>query len=183
MDYRSSRRKAFYFNYTNAALITVAGTMLFGGLFVYFNPVMPVWSLIALIFVPVYSTLNLTCYLSQVTIIPRLVDFKKGGEYKVATDILIGQITHAWPGSIVSFLNGLAYAVLGIPSIIFGLAMLDEVASMPVAGVLITFSGISSIVGFVSLVIRYPRLSSGLAVGGALFAFALIPMAIAFLQM
>jgi len=63
----------FYVTYINAALITIAVTALFAGLYVCYRQIAPLWSAVALIFVPPYTLLNLFVYLSQVTIIPRLL--------------------------------------------------------------------------------------------------------------
>lgn len=182
LAYVSRRNRLFFLNYLNAVLITLATTMLFAGLYVYFRTDMPEWAFIAVVFVPAYSVLNLACYLSQITIIPQLQEFRVKTEYKATADLMIGQLTQAWPGSAVAILNGLAYAILGIPSIIFGLTMLDEASPMPVAGVLLTLSGAASMIGFAGLVMRSTRIGWGLAAGGALYVMALIPLAIAFLR-
>lgn len=183
LTYISRRGRLFFLSYLNAALITVVTTMLFAGLYVYFRTAMPEWAFIAVVFVPAYSVLNLACYLSQITIIPRLLAFRDTAENRAQADLLIGQMTQAWPGSAVAVLNGLAYAILGIPSIIFGLSMLDEGSPMPVAGVLLALSGVASTIGFAGLILHSMRIGLGLAVGGALYTVALIPLAIAFLRM
>jgi hypothetical protein len=181
LAYVSKPGRLFYLNYVNAGLYTLTTTMLFCGLYVTYAPTSPTWSALALAFVPVYTALNLFAYLSQVTLIPRLRAFREQPEYQAAADLLIGQLVQAWQGSAVSVLNGLAYAVLAIPSVIFGVAMLGESAPLPVAGALVALNGVACIVGFVGLAQRKAKLSLGLLLGGGLFALALIPMTIGFL--
>jgi hypothetical protein len=66
----------------NAALITIATTALFASLFSVFRTESLVWSVVALVFVPVHTGLNLLAYLTQMTMLPRLltVYLSAGGE-------------------------------------------------------------------------------------------------------
>jgi len=49
----------YYLTYINAAAITIVVTMLVAGLFIYCKDFSFEWSVIALVFVPVYTVLNL----------------------------------------------------------------------------------------------------------------------------
>ena len=49
----------FYLTYVNAALVTLSATLLFACLYVYCKLTAPEWSAMGLVFVPVYSVLNL----------------------------------------------------------------------------------------------------------------------------
>jgi len=85
-----------YVTYINAALITVSATMLFAGLAVVCWSEDALWSAMASAFVPIYGLLNLFAYVSQITIVPRLVALRPG------VDPMLAQMVQAWPASMVS---------------------------------------------------------------------------------
>jgi hypothetical protein len=173
----------YYLGYINAALITVSATILLSGLYYLFAG--RVWTWVAGAFIPVYCTLNLVSYLSQVTVIPRLLAMKEAGKDSNTVDLLIGQMVHVWPGSAVHVLNALAYAVFGIPSIVFGWYMMDAgaPAAITAAGVLLVLNAVVCIVGFAGVIMRNAMLGLGSVAGGVLFAFALIAMIVGFVQL
>lgn len=162
--------------YVNAALITVTAMMLFAGLTVLLRTRAPLWAAMAAVFVPVYGLLNLFAYLSQLTIVPRLAALGP------ASDPLLAQMVQAWPGSMVNVLNNLGYAVLGIPSIIFGVLLVREDPPLPLTGILLALSGTASIVGIVGIGARIAPLELGSIVGGVLFLAALVGFSAAWLR-
>ena len=178
----------FYLTYINATLITLCATMLFAGFYIYFRPSAPEWSIIGLVFVPVYSALNLFSYLSQITIIPRLLAFQQMSEYRIASNLLLGQLIQQWPDSAVAFFNNLSYAILGFPSIIFGTLLVKQGAgslkgrSKQIAGRLLALNGVFCFIGVIGLAMRNELLQWGSAAGGVLFLLALIPLTSTFLQ-
>ena len=172
----------FYLTYVNAALITLGATMLFAGMYVYCQPLASEWSVIALVFVPVYSVLNLFAYLSQVLIVPRLLALHQMTEYQVLSEFLLRQLIQQWPSSLVYAFNNLAYAVLGIPSIIFGVILLKQDSWKRLAGSLLALNGVACIVGIVGIALGNSLLSTGSLAGGVLFLFALIALSWTFLR-
>jgi hypothetical protein len=82
----------------------------------------------------------------------------------------------------MSFLNNLAYAVLGVPSVIFGMLLLNHRAPAQAAGGLLALNGIACIVGLVGVLFKLPWLNLGSLVGGVLFLLSLILLAMAFLE-
>jgi hypothetical protein len=162
--------------YANATLITVSATMLFAGLSARCGRDAPLWAAMGAAFVPVYCLLNLFAYLSQITIVPRLVALRP------AADPLLAQMVQAWPGSAVNLLNNLGYAVLGIPSIIFGVLLGRRRAPLPLAGILLALSGGASILGLAGIVAGSAVLGLGSIVGGVLFLLALVPLTVAWLR-
>jgi hypothetical protein len=159
-----------YLTYANATLITITATLLFAGLYVYCRPQDAVWSAMGLAFVPAYTVLNLFAYLSQITIVPRLVDLQPG------SSLLLAQMVQSWPGSAVNVLNNLGYAILGIPSLIFGLLLFQRDRRMRLPGGLLALSGAASLAGMVGIVLQNELLSLGSLVSGGLFFLALIPL-------
>jgi hypothetical protein len=171
----------FYLTYVNATLVTLSATMLLAGLYAYLKPVAPDWSLIGLAFVPVYSAMNLFVYVSQITVVPGLLALQRLPEYERVVSLLLSQLVQQWPDSAVAAVNSLAYAVMGIPSIIFGVALFKRSSSMRVAGILLALNGVACIVGMAGLGLRSDLLAWGTAVGGVLFLLALIPLSLALL--
>ena len=164
----------FYLTYVNAALLTAIVVTLFTVLFLYIRKVAPMWSAIGIVFVPIYGGINLIAYLSQVTVVPRLLHLRAEPKYQFLSECLLRQIIQQWPDSAVFVFNNLAYALLGIPSIIFGVLMAGSVTSLRTGGVLLGFSGVASIAGFIGIVAQNARLSQGSLFGGMLFLLALI---------
>jgi hypothetical protein len=162
--------------YANAALVTLTATMLFAGLYVHCRPQASTWSAIGLVFVPIYAVLNLVAYLSQITIVPRLVTLR------AASDPLLAQLVQVWPGSAVNVLNSLGYAVLGMPSLIFGLLLFRGSRLMRLPADLLSLSGAASIVGLVGIILQSELLGLGSIVGGVLFLLALIPLSVNLLR-
>jgi hypothetical protein len=131
----------FYLTYLNATLLTLAATALYTGLYRYCKPLSPDWAAYGVIFVPVYCAFNLVAYLSQVTVVPLLVALQHRPEHQAAADVVLRLLIQQWPGSAVGVFNNLAYALLGIPSIIFGILLRKGSMSLRLAGMLLALNG------------------------------------------
>ncbi len=100
----------FYLTHINATFITIFATLLFAGLYVYCRPYLPDWAgVMGIVFVPVYSTMNLFAYLSQITLVPNLLKLQQMAEYRVAASLMLRLTIQQWPGSTVWVFNNLAY--------------------------------------------------------------------------
>jgi hypothetical protein len=172
----------FYLTYANAALITVNAVMLFAALYIHYKPLAPEWSAIGVLFVPIYGALNLIAYLSQITLVPRLLQLQALHEYQAFSQFLLRQAIQQWSDSTISIINNLAYAVLGVPSIIFGILMLNSAPALRLSGVLLVLNGLACIAGFIGIAAQNTWLSQGSLIGGVLFLLALVPMSLVFLQ-
>jgi hypothetical protein len=169
--------RIFFMSYLNAALLTIGATMLFSGLYILCKSASPEWSAMAVIFVPVYCALNLFVYLSQITIVPQLLLLQNQAEYQTLSAFLLRQMLQQWPSSVIQIVNLLAYAILGIPSIIFGLLLIRFGSTIRAGGILLALSGIVSIFGFTGALAQVSTLAFiGAAGSGALFWIALYPL-------
>jgi len=166
----------FQLSYINAVFVTITTTIFFVFLYNYCNSLDKDWSLIGFIFIPVYCILNLIVYFSQITVIPRLIALMNEPKYSEAYQVILGQFIQGWSGSAVSVFNQLAYAILGIPSIIFGVLLIKSNRLSTLGGRLLTLNGISCIIGVIGTVANNRVLAIGSVVGGALFLFALIAL-------
>ncbi len=171
----------FYLTHINATFITIFATALFAGLYVYCRPYLPDWAgVIGIVFVPVYATMNLFAYLSQVTLVPTLLKLQQMADYQAAAGLMLRLTIQQWPGSTVWVFNNLAYALLGIPSIIFGIALCRRGMALWMAGILLASNGIACIMGVIGILVGNSAMALGSAVGRGLFLLALIPMSWAF---
>jgi hypothetical protein len=171
----------FKLSYLNAALLTIMGISFMTALFIYSKEKHIFWSTIAFVFIPVYGVLNLFSYLSQVMIIPPLINsYNQPGTRDIAS-VLLNLLLHAWQGSAVESLNGLAYAILGIPSIIFPILVMRKPVVLACGGVLLLISGILSVIAFTGTIIHNQYFTSVSVVGGIFATLAHFPIAYHFL--
>jgi hypothetical protein len=158
-NYVSNQSILFFMNYLNAVFFTIATTVLFVAFFLYFSPnsTSP-WLLIALIFVPIYSIMNIFVYGAQITVIPMLLLLMEVVEYQNVIKGLILMLTQFYPGTIVNTINLLAYGVLAVPSIIFAFMLFKESnIAKKISGILLGLNGISCIISIVALMsLFYP---------------------------
>ena len=183
LDYVGEQSGVFFATYANAALVTVVAIGLFAGLYVHLRSASPVWSAAAIVFVPVYGAMNLCVYLSQITIVPRVLDLYETVQHREASELLLRQLIQVWPDSAVFVVNNVGYAVLAVPSIIFGTLLFRSSMTLErVAGVLLALSGVASVAGLIGIASRAGWLSHGSLVGGVLFLLALVPVTWSFLS-
>jgi hypothetical protein len=182
LNYAANPDTLYYLNYINVSLLTILTSMMFAGFYEYYKNSFHIWTTIGILFVPVYCTLNLLAYLSQITIVPRVLAFIEIQGYRPIAELLAALMVQNWDGSAVSVINLLAYATLGIPSIIFGAAMLKQRRLWVVAGVLLAMSGIFSMLAFVGVLLQNATLVSLTLFSGFIYAIALIFITIVFIR-
>jgi hypothetical protein len=171
----------FYITYLNGALITLAASLLFAVLYVYLKPYSAVLAMMGLVFVPVYAVINLAVYLSQISIVPALIILQKQPELTAGAAVFLHEMIQQWPASGAAFFNNLAFAVLGIPSILYGYLLTVRGGELKWGGLLLALNGAACILGAAGSLLGSRLLASGSLVGGVLFLAALIPMSAAFL--
>lgn len=172
----------FTLAYANVTLLTITASMLYAALYVYCRSASPMWSFIGVIFVPVYTVFNLTAYFSQISVVPRLLKLAETPETQVIAEFMLRQLIQQWPESAVSIYNNLAYAILGIPSIIFGVILYQKQLALKAGGALLALNGVACIVGIIGIVLGSNLLSWGSMVGAMLFLLALVVFAWVFLR-
>lgn len=163
----------YWLTYINAALITLSATALCAGLYRVVKRAAPTLASIGLVFVPAYCAINLFVYLAQVTVVPALLPALQDPAGAPAARLLLEQLIQVWPRSGAAFFNGLAYALLGIPSIIYGLVFATEQGALRAGGVLLALNGAACLVGVAGLLAGVPALALGVAAGGVLFILAM----------
>ena len=172
----------FYFNYVNAALITLLDVAMFAGFYLYCRDHDRFWSTVAVAFVPIYGLGNLMAYLSQIFVVPRLLDVYQVADTRQMGETLLGLTLHAWPGSAVGALNALSYAILGIPSIILGVMIVRKERKLRFGGVLLAISGVLSLIAVIGVAVSSPALAAATLVSGLIFLVGLIPIGVFFLR-
>lgn len=172
----------YYLTYVNAALITVFDVALLAGLVRFCRKEAPLWSNIAMAFVPIYGLGNLIAYLSQIFLVPLLLRHYEAPGTRAIAEVFLGLTLQDWPGSAIQALNGLSYAVLGIPSIILGWIFYRKFRRLRFSGLLFIVSGVLSFVAIVGLAVRNYALGATTLASGAVFLAALVPMSRFFLK-
>jgi hypothetical protein len=149
--------------YLNAAALTAVAVLLYFAFYQYLKSDHPILSALGLVFVPVYGIFNLLVYFSQITIVPALA---------TRNTIGLAQWLQIWPQSTIATLNQVAYALLGLSSILFGIAFLRKDSSTRLAAIFLILNGIACILGLIGVLIGNSLLGMGSLVGGVLFLVA-----------
>ena len=171
----------FYLTYLNVVVLTIFDVVLFGMLYLYFKPSYPVMSFCGVLFVPVYAAYNMFVYISQVSVVQQIISVYEGQVSDEVMQILLGQFIQLWEHSTMAFINNFAYAILGIPSVLFGIAIYRMKPGLNRAtGFLLILSAFACLLGIVGIITGNHVLSHGSAIGGGLFFLSLIGMTIIF---
>ncbi len=172
----------FILNYANAGLLTLACVAMLAGFYVYCQDEDPLWAMVALAFVPIYGLSNTVVYLSQVFVVPRLLELYRNPETAAMAEILLRLVIHAWSGSAMEFVNALAYAVLGIPSVILGILMYRKAQGLRVGSMLLAASGVLAVIALVGIGVGSTALALLSPVGGFVYLVGLILLGACFLR-
>jgi hypothetical protein len=171
----------FYLTYLNVVVLTIFDVVLFGMLYLYFKPAYPVMSLCGVLFVPVYAAYNMFVYISQVSVVQRIISVYEGQVSEEVLQVLLGQLIQLYEHSTLAFINNYAYAILGIPSVLFGIAIYRMKPGLSrAAGLLLILSAFACLLGIIGIITGNQALSHGSAIGGVLFFMSLIGMSIIF---
>jgi hypothetical protein len=173
----------FLGTYINAGVFTIFVIVLMGGLYIYCSSTLSGLSIVGLLFVPIYGTLNLIAYLSQISLVPALLESTSTPAVADIAYFLLEHTLQMLPGSTIAFFNNLAYAILGIPSVIYGWAFTtDQHRALRISGWLLILNGIVCILGFIGILFKAEYLSIGTILGGVIFWISLFPMTYVFLR-
>ncbi|MHA2226718.1 MAG: hypothetical protein ACXAC8_16015 [Candidatus Hodarchaeales archaeon] len=175
----------FFLNYINGVIFTLTTTVLFVGFYLHFHmKTRSPWLLLGLIFVPIYSLMNLFAYGSQITIIPMLLPLLEVTEYQNVIKVVILMLTQVYPGTIVNTINLAAYGILAIPSIIFARELMKQLQrAKKISGIILGLNGISCIVSILALVLLIlPLAMISSMFGGFLTLMSLIPLEIGLIR-
>jgi hypothetical protein len=172
----------FVLNYANAGLLTLAAVAMLAALCVYCRQEDPLWADVALVLVPMYGLANLMVYLSQVFVVPGLLDLYHDPPTAAVAETLLRLALHTWPGSAAGFVNALAYAALGIASVILGLLLARRAPCLRVGGLLLAVSGVLAVVALVGVGIGNAALAFLSPLGGFVYLVGLILLGVRFLQ-
>jgi hypothetical protein len=168
MNWAASAGPAYVLNYINVSLLTLVVVVFFAFLYTYLKEDAPYLAPAAMALVPVYGIMNLVVYTIQIHMIPSLAAASAGNPDMQSW---VAQLIQAHPESLAGFVNGLAYAVLGIASIIYGRLLISR--SKPLSGWLLLINGVLCILGIAGSVAGIPLLSLGTLLGGVFFLLSL----------
>ena len=170
----------YFLSYLNGVIFTVITMALFGLLYIFIQNEKPVLSIIGILFVPVYGVLNIFAYGSQITVVPQLLSEVNIEHLTECRAEYLVQWIQTKPETAVGMINGVAYALLGIPSVCFGVALFKRIPFGMVVGWLLFINAILCLVGLIGYVIGNLTLANGIIAGGFLFTIAVFFMFIGF---
>jgi hypothetical protein len=104
LEYVSIPDTLYYLNYINVSLLTIFTSMMFAGFYEYFKKSLYSWATIGILFVPIYCSLNLIVYLSQITIVPQVLALADMIEYQSSAQFFAGLLVQNWERSASSTL-------------------------------------------------------------------------------
>ena len=177
-----NQKSLYIAGYLNAALLTLVTVFFMSAIFAHFRNTKSFWPTIAFSFIPIYGLANLISYLSQVFLVPVLISLFKEIETQTISLVLLKLTIHNWPGSTIEAFNSLAYALLGIPSIIFPLAWFRNSNPLKIGGFFLAVSGVLSIIAFIGIISGLGFLTFLSIISGIAFLFALFPIAYYFFK-
>jgi len=162
-------------NYINVTLLTIVVVVLYYYLFNYLKVLKRRLTLAAFLLVPVYGALNLFSYSIQIFFVPDLARTALEAQGDIARAAALVQ---ANSNSLVGMLNGIAYAVLGIPSIVYGFMLYRDHRNY--SGIFLLLDGVFCLIGLMGYLTDHALLSMGIMLGGIFFLFSLLFMSIEF---
>jgi hypothetical protein len=174
-----------YATYINAGFLTLFNMIFFTALYRRYQSAAPLLALVGWMWIPVYGTLNLVVYLSQVTVVPGLFELYHSPEHRTAAVLGLQMLVQLWPTSFISFINVLAYALLGISSILFATLINreePELRWLRLGVFLLELNGVACLIGLIGLIANHSLMMSGTALGGALFLGALAPLTLFYMK-
>ena len=166
VNFAASGHILFALCYLNAGLFTVLVVFFFASLYQEYKDANRQVALATLLLIPVYAAINLVVYFSQITIIPVLVRNMNYGYYSAER---IAPWLQCYMHSPMAILNGLAYALLGIPSLIFGWLILKKNSGYRLAAYSLVLSAVLSFLGLIGYVADNSVLDKGTVLGGLVF--------------
>ena len=162
-------------NYINATLLTITAIALYAFLYGFLKNKYENYAMLGLVFIPIYGALNIISYSVQISVVPLIASSSLDSPDKI---YFASQFIQANSKSIIGFMNGMAYAILGIPSIIYGFLMFKE--SKKLSGVFISLNGVFCIIGIIGYTFNNSILAMGIMIGGIIFLGGLVAMAFEF---
>lgn len=169
LDY-AAEQHWFYFTfvYLNALLLTLANIVFYGSLFPLLKKIQPEISAAAFSIVPVYGILALCSYLSQIVLVPVLIEQVKDPQM---TTFALGALQHVvqmWPKSTIGLFDQFSYFLLGIPGFLYGYLMIKD-SNLRLPGLLFVLgSGFCFLIG-IGIVLNYmPLVGIPSMIGGVL---------------
>ena len=159
---------AYLGNYINATLITIVVVVLYVLIFHFLKPNYENLAFVGLLFIPIYGIFNIFSYSTQISVVPLLAKDVLNNPDSIN---LVVQLIQANDKSLVGFINGLAYAILGIPSIIYGILLIKEMKKY--SGIFLISDGMLCIIGIVGHIMKSDFLAWGTLVGGIVFLMVL----------
>ena len=155
--------------YVGAVILTLLIVTLFTLLYDYLSKINRTVALVGIVFIPVYGAINLVCYSLQITVVPSLAEsaLSAGGNIGFVSQLILNDSQ-----SVLGFIYGLAYSILAIPSIIYGLMFVKNAKKG--SGITLIIHGLLYVVGIAGFMLHNTVLSQGINLGAIAFLICLV---------
>jgi len=171
LEFATEQHWLFYtVTYVNAILLTLSNVAVNAGLYSLLRTNYPVWAAIGLVFVPIYGLIALFSYLSQIVIVPRLLELHTVPEYQATAAVMLRQLVQIWPESSLQYIDQFSYAIGSIPSMIFGVGLFTYSKQLRTGGVLLTLSGATGPIIGIGVLGGFTQLVSAASMLGGVLA-------------
>lgn len=154
-------REAHWFfysaTYLNALVLTLLNVMLFGSLYGMLKEEHPGWTAIGLAFVPLYAILAVFSYLSQLIVVPVLIEQMNDPQVYIVAATLLRHLIQINSQSTLIMFDQFSYFLLGFPCLIYGL-LLWKTGQLRTPGALFTISGALCLIIGPGVVLHIPAL-------------------------
>ena len=147
----------YYATYANALALTLFNMLLYGSLYGLLKKDNPEWAAAGLVFVPLYALLALVAYLSQIVLVPVLINQLEDPQLQPIALTLLQHWLQIWPQSTIQLFDQFSYFILGVPGLIYGFLMW-KIAPLRIPGGLFIVSGGFCLLIGVGIISRLPQL-------------------------
>ena len=163
--------------FISMTVMTALTVALLISFFMYFYEKSKIWSIIAVMFVPVYGAMNIFSYSIQIAMVPSMSAHAlyTSGDISFVLQLLVitlGRYT------VVGLINQIATTLLAIPSIIFGYMLIKD--SKKISGFLLVIHGVLCSFGIIGYLAQIPVLAIGDTVGGITYVIGLLFLIVEF---
>jgi hypothetical protein len=152
-------RHWFYYTatYANALVLTLFNALLYGSLYGLLKGEHPEWTAAGLVFVPLYAILAMVAYLSQIVLVPALINQLEDPQLQPIALALLHHWLQIWPHSTIQLFDQFSYFLLGMPGLIYGLLMW-RIALLRIPGGFFVLSSIFCLLIGVGIISGLPEL-------------------------
>lgn len=162
----------YRFSYANAVVYTLLNALVYAGLYAMLKNDGPGWAEMGIILLPVVAFLNLFSYLSQLVLIPRLLELAAMPDMASGASALLHQLIQMSPEGSLGYFDQFGYFMLSVPALVFGGLLYRRGKPFRVGGGLLALSGVATLPIGPGVMFDMPRLVATPSMLGGVMSIA-----------